>query len=366
MNVEFRIAIDLRMYRMAGIGRYLQNLLPDLIPRVNAPKISILGNSDDLVDEEWINDPRIEFYEFRPHIFSIAEQLAAVTGLYHNIDLLWVPQYNIPSLYRGKLMVTIHDLCQLAHPETLANSLQRNYAKYLLSKVSRRAAAIMCDSEFTSSEVQKYLYVDKKRVTVAYPPMGNSWSISDATASASSIPPYFLAVGNVKKHKNLPRLIAAFGKIRSQVPHNLIIVGKRDGFLNSETMLQNTSEDFNGRVRFTGQITDQELKAYYHNAAALVFPSLYEGFGYPLVEAMTEECPIACSSIAPFLEVAGDAALLFDPNCVEDIGRALLEIATQPDLRSSLVERGRQRVTRFMGSRCAELTAATINRLLES
>jgi glycosyltransferase involved in cell wall biosynthesis len=360
-----RIAIDLRMYRMAGIGRYLQNLLPDLIPLLNATTISILGKPDDLAGEGWIIDPRIQFREFRPRIFSVAEQWAAVCGEYRNIDLLWIPQYNLPLLYQGKLLVTIHDLCQLANPETLANDLQRGYAKFLLSRVAKRASAIMCDSEFTASEMQKYLQVARERVVVAYPPMGNGWGISAATRPQLPNPPYLLAVGNVKKHKNLPRLIAAFAGIRNQIPHDLIIVGKRDGFLNSETQLGNISADPNGRVRFTGQVTDPELRMYYRNSTALIFPSLYEGFGYPLVEAMAEGCPIACSSVASLPEVAGDAALLFDPYSIEDIGRALLQIATEPTLRDTLAERGRQRVGRFVGTACAEVTAATINHLLE-
>lgn len=364
MKNEPNLGIDLRMYRMAGIGRYLQNLLPDLIPLLNASRIWILGKPEDLKGEGWIGDPRIQIRKFRPRIFSVSEQWAAVCGDYRNIDLLWIPQYNLPLLYRGKLLVTIHDLCQLANPETLANDLQRGYAKYLLSRVAKRASAILCVSEFTASEVQKYLHVDRERLVVAYPPMGNLWGISSAARPASSNPPYLLAVGNVKKHKNLPRLIVAFGRICNRIPHDLIIVGKREGFLNSETQLGNLSADINGRVRFTGQVTDRELRMHYRNATALIFPSFYEGFGYPLVEAMAEGCPAACSGVASLPEVAGDAALLFDPYSIEDIERALLQMATEPNLRDTLAERGRQRAGRFVGTASAKVTAATINRLL--
>jgi glycosyltransferase involved in cell wall biosynthesis len=213
--------------------------------------------------------------------------------------------------------------------------------------------------------MQTYLQVARDRVVVAYPPIGSAWSISNATPPASSNPPYLLAVGNVKKHKNLLRLINAFGGIHNQIPHDLIIVGKREGFLNSETQLQSVSAELNGRVQFTGQVTDLELRIFYRNATALVFPSLYEGFGFPLVEAMAEGCPIACSSVASLPEVAGDAALQFDPYSIEDIRRALLQIATESTLRNALIELGRRRAGRFVGTTCAELTAATINRLLE-
>jgi glycosyltransferase involved in cell wall biosynthesis len=196
--------------------------------------------------------------------------------------------------------------------------------------------------------------------------MGSAWAISTATRPQLPNPPYLLAVGNVKKHKNLPRLIDAFAGIRGQIPHNLIVVGKREGFLNSEKLSPSISADLDGRVRFTGQVTDQELREYYRNATALIFPSLYEGFGFPLVEAMAEGCPIACSKVASLPEVAGDAALLFDPFSIEDIGRALLQITSDSALRYTLAERGRQRLGQFVGTTCAELTAATINLLLEA
>jgi glycosyltransferase involved in cell wall biosynthesis len=363
VNSKRHIAIDLRMYRMAGIGRYLQNLLSDLLPLLNASEISILGKSRDLADEAWLRDPRIQFQEFHPRIFSVAEQWAAAAGRYRTLDLLWIPQYNLPLLYRGKLVVTIHDLCQLVHPETLGNDLQRRYAKYLLSRVAKGASAILCVSEFTASEVQKYLQIDRGRLVVSYPPCGDMWGLPIAPRAESSSAPYLLTVGNIKKHKNLASLIAAYNEIRNLITDDLVIVGKREGFLNSETGLL---ADRDGRVRFTGQISDQELKVYYRNATALIFPSFYEGFGFPLVEAMAEGCPIACSNVASLPEVAGNAALFFDPFNVEDMSQALLQIATDARLRDALREQGRRRVLRFVGNTCAELTAATINRLLET
>lgn len=362
-NTRLHIGIDLRMYRMAGIGRYLQNLLPDLIPLLDVSAISILGRSADLAEETWLRDPRIRFTEFRSRIFSVGEQLSSRSRQYRGLDLLWVPQYNIPLLYKGKLLVTIHDLCQLAHPETLGSTLQRHYAKYLLSAVAKRASAILCVSEFTASEIQKYLRVDQKRLVVTYPEAGPFGGSGISFPSERTGNPYLLAVGNLKKHKNLPRLISAFCGIQDRIPHDLVLVGRREGFLNSETQFQGS--DFpEGRVRFTGHVSDDELRLYYRNATALIFPSFYEGFGFPLVEAMAEGCPIACSNVASLPEVAGDAALLFDPFSIESIAEAVLRIATDGAIRDSLVVRGRERVQRFVGNRYATLTAATITACL--
>lgn len=353
------------MYKMSGIGRYLQNLLPALIPRLNASRIYVLGKSGDVADEGWFHDPRIYFRESPARIFSAAEQWAVATGLYRDIDLLWVPQYNFPLLYRGKLVVTIHDLCQLAHPEMLANDLQRGYAKYLLSRVAKRASAVLCVSEFTASEMEKYLMIDRKRVVVAYPAIGEPWDFLTPSLIKPSSSRYLLAVGNLKRNKNLPRLVTAFNEIRHLIPHDLVLVGRHEGFLNSETELQNIPPDIENRIRFTGHVTDLELHEYYRNAEALVFPSFYEGFGYPIVEAMAEGCPIACSNVSSLPEVAGDAALLFDPFSVRDIAQALVHIATDAKMRADLTERGKRRFLHFADTTSADLTSATINRILD-
>ena len=143
-----------------------------------------------------------------------------------------------------------------------------------------------------------------------------------------------------------------------------MIVGKQEGFLNSENSLKGISADLDGRVRFTGEVSDLELKAYYRSAIALVFPSFYEGFGFPLVEAMAVGCPVACSNIASLPEVAGGAALLFNPFSIEDIAHTLIQIATDTKMQDALAARGRERVRLFVGTKCAEVTAALINRLL--
>jgi glycosyltransferase involved in cell wall biosynthesis len=359
-----QLTIDLRMYRNSGIGRYLQTLMPDLIPRVDASRIQILCKPGDLEDEGWTNDPRIEAREFRAPIFSVAEQLAIVQRTYRDADLLWVPQYNIPLLYRGKLLVTIHDLCQLAHPETLGSEVQRWYAKRLLSTVAARADAILCVSEFTAGEVRRYLGVEPERLTVAHPPISNPWDTPETTHAKEGEGRYLLTVGNLKTHKNFKTLIAAFDLIRDRIPHDLVVVGQRGGFMNSDPDLGKLASLQNGRVRFTGHVSDSELRRYYRNADVFVLPSIYEGFGSPVVEAMALGCPVACSNIASLPEVAGDAAMLFDPFSVEDIGRVMLKILNDPGLREKMVERGLCRAQMFRGDACARTTAEVINRLM--
>ena len=365
MATGSHLAIDLRMYRMSGIGRYLRTLLPGLVPRLNARRISLLGHSEDLRSEPWASDSRISFRRHNARIFGGAEQLAAAHGLYRGIDLLWSPQYNVPVFYFGRLLVTIHDLCQLVMPETLGSSLQRWYARFLFGQVAARASAVLCDSEFTASEACRYAGIERQQLTVVYPCLDNSWSVSETPGPAPRRAPYFLTVGNLKKHKNLLAAITAFRRIQDRIPHDLIIVGQREGFLNADTALDAQLAGPNPRVVFTGHIADEELRRYYRHAEGLVFPSRYEGFGYPLVEAMASECPIACSRAASLPEVASDAALYFDPRSTDDISSALLRLAEDEALRASLKQKGIARLEQFRGDQSVRIIAGIINHLLE-
>lgn len=335
--------------------------MPEIVPLLGFSRIRALGDAADLNSEEWSRDSRVEMYDYREPIFSVGEQLGGPRW-FAKTDVAWIPQYNIPLLYRGRLVVTIHDICQLAVPESLGNSVQRWYARYLLTNVAKRADGILCDSEFTRSEVSRYLKIDSTRLAVAYPGVGLNPTGKMKVATENNLRgSYLLTVGNVKKHKNLKRLIEAFGRVRDRIPHDLVIVGKREGFLNSEMELSNVPALMQGRIRFTGHVSDEELRSHYQHASALVFPSFYEGFGFPLVEAMAQGCPVVCSNAASLPEVAGDAALLFNPFSIEEMAEALVAIATNAELRERLVLAGRRRCRAFDARVCAKQTVEVIH-----
>ncbi|MFZ0273376.1 MAG: glycosyltransferase family 1 protein [Acidobacteriaceae bacterium] len=360
------LAIDLRMYRMSGIGRYLQTLLPRLIPRVNAETISVFGAREDLCDQPWaVVDPRVRIRDFNSRIFSISEQLAVTRDLYHKIDVVWTPQYNLPLLYSGKLLVTLHDLCHLAMPETLGSPIQRWYSRFLFARVAARASAILCDSDFTANEAHRLLGIQRDRLTVAYPCLDDAWIGSTVTGSRIRPAPYLLVVGNVKVNKNVLAAITSFNRIRDRIPHDLVIVGKRDGFLNADANIGEALTKADQRIAFTGHVSDADLRLYYRDADVLVFPSKYEGFGYPLVEAMALGCPIACSNASSLPEVAGDAALFFDPDSTDDIARVLLLVINDRDLRAELIRKGNTRLKHFATDKSVAIAAGVINNLLQ-
>lgn len=361
--MKSELGIDLRMYRMSGIGRYLQTIMPVMVPLLDVARIRVFGKPSDLSHEVWASDPRIKVEDYRARIFSISEQLQGAWK-FRNVDLLWVPHYNISLLHRGRSIVTIHDLCQLALPELLGSTVQRRYAKLLLLTASRRADAILCVSNFTRDEIVRRLHIDGSRIIVTYPGKGIAERDVKVDLVCREGRPYILAVGNVKPHKNLSKLVDAFSKVQNTIPHDLVIVGKREGFLNSDTSLAQSCIPLGERIGFTGEVSDEELLGYYRNADALVFPSLYEGFGFPILEAMSQGCPVACSSTASLPEVAGDAALLFDPYSADEIAKAMVSIVTNYPLREKLIARGFQRIESFSAEYCGRRTAEAINAIL--
>jgi glycosyltransferase involved in cell wall biosynthesis len=358
------------MYRHSGIGRYLRTLLPLVLPRLTAERIRLLASRGLLDGAAWLNgasfDPRIELAETSAPIYSVAEQMLALRGAYRDSDLLWVPHYNAPLRYGGRLVVTFHDIAPLAMPEILENRLKRAYARLLIESAARRASAILCVSAFTQRELIERLHVPAEKTTVTHLGLAADWNTAPPHTEADGVP-YLLYVGNIKPNKNLGLLLRAFAAVCDRLPHRLVLAGRMRGFGTEDAAALAQAESMAGRVRLAGEVSDAELRSLYAGAAVLVMPSLYEGFGLPLLEAMQLGCPVLSSSAASLPEVAADAALYFDPRSQHseaELAACLLRVL-DPAAMCALAERGRERVRAFSLERCAELTAGVLNRQME-
>lgn len=229
-----RIAIDLRMYRHSGIGRYLRNLLPPLLPLLQASHIRVIAPPALIADAKRLHDQRLEVFATDAPVYSIAEQLLPLKGAFQDTQLLWVPHYNVPILYRGPLVVTIHDIAPLALSETLGNPVKRAYARLLTERATRHATAILSVSDFTARELETTLGVDPGKITVTYQGLEGAWPSTAQPHCEPDGAPYLLYVGNVKPNKNLGRLLEAFAKIQHQIPHRLVLAGRIRGFGTSD------------------------------------------------------------------------------------------------------------------------------------
>lgn len=359
------LTIDLRMYRHSGIGRYLRNLIPLVLPLVEARAVTILGTSEVLGKAPWLEDPRITLAETSAPIYSVAEQMLRFRKPYRNTDLLWVPHYNAPLWYRRPMVVTVHDIAPLAMPKILDSRLKRRYARLLIERATAHAAAILCVSEFTAQELISRLGVSREKITVAHQGVDPAWPDQTEPHRELDGTPFLLYVGNVKPNKNLSLLLAAFKQVEYVLPYRLVLVGKKTGFRTEDQAVLRQAETMGDRVRFTGEISDKALTRLYAGAQALVLPSLYEGFGLPLLEAMQMGCPVLSSSAASLPEIAGDAALFFDPHSIDSLVNSLLRVPDRPFM-TALAAAGRIRVRDFSYQHCAMQTASVLNRLLRT
>lgn len=344
------ITIDARMVRISGIGTYIEEIVPRVIALWRDASFTILGDQDVLV-HTIPPSPRVRFRALDAKIYSIREQLALVRAVPRETSLLWVPHYNIPLLYRGAIAVTVHDVFHLAFPDE--SRLKRWYATAMFGAVVRRARLVMCDSQFTAGELAR-LAGSPATLAVVHLGVSSRWSrLGRRTAPPAA--PYFLAVGNVKPHKNLKRLVQAFELVASAVPHRLVIVGRREGLITSDREVEALAERLGDRVQFTGYVGREQLEKYVAGCAALIQPSLYEGFGLPPLEAMAAGRPAAVARAGSLPEVCGPEADYFDPLDIGDIAAALLRQAHETH-DSEAAPRRQQWAKAFDWDRCA-LTA---------
>ena len=358
-----RFTADLRMYRHSGIGRYLRNLFPLLLPLLKADRVRVLGMREMIGSAEWRNDPRIEFIEEPAKVYSLGEQFMGLRGLYRETDCCGFRTTTCQYIMLAYIVVTVHDIAPLVLPEILSNGVKRAYAKLLIERAVKQAAAILSVSEFTAKELHERLRVPAQKITVTHPGLDAGWPAAAPPHVEPDGVPYVLYVGNVKPNKNLQLLLRAFERVRDIVPYRLVLAGRMRGFGTNDEAVIRQADLMGNRVRFADEISDKELISLYAGAKALCLPSLYEGFGLPLLEAMQLGCPVLCSTAGSLPEVAGDAALYFDPK--DDLGLATrLTQVEDTALMNALRDAGRIRVREFSFAECAKKTAAVLNKAM--
>lgn len=212
-------------------------------------------------------------------------------------------------------------------------------------------------------EFQKFVNGNQNNIYTVYNGVNNFWR-EFRDKDSNDLKPYIVYVGNVKPHKNLISLVKAFEKVKNEIPHNLVIIGKKEGFITGDQEVIKYAEKLQDRIKFTGFVDNETLQGYIANAQALVFPSLYEGFGLPPLEAMACGCPVIVSNVASLPEVCGDAALYVDPYSPEDIAEKIKLLLSDDKLREELRRKGLERATMFSWEKCAQETIKVIEEVL--
>ena len=278
-------------------------------------------------------------------------------------DVLFVPAHVLPPIHPRASLVTVHDLGYLHFPEAHPWR-QRLYLDLSTRWNARAAAHLLADSEATRADLMAHYRTSPEKITVAYPgcdetlaPVRDPVVVEAAKARYGIAGDYFLYLGTLQPRKNLARVVAAFATLQSEAV--LVLAGKR-GWLYDDLFTQARRAGLEGRVLFPGYIPDGDKAALLSGALAFVFPSLYEGFGLPVLEAQACGCPVITSTTSSLPEVAGDAALLVNPEDTAAIAGALQRVATEPGLRQALAERGFANVRRFSWAACARSVLSVI------
>lgn len=368
-----RIGIDARMIDWAGVGRYTRNLLDNLakIDSRNEYILFCYQQSKGLI-------PVADNFIFRPvtqPVFSMSSQLSWARDVSRaELSIFHSPSYVVPLLFSQNSVVTMHDLIPLLFPDNLqTKAAQISYISMIRLAV-KRSSRIIAVSEHTKSDLVQHLGVPEEKLTTIYEAAeGNYRVINDTEKIEQALrhygvkKPYFLWVGNYKPHKNVVRLIEAFSKLQKKEKLDdlsLVLVGPRDKrFPEAPKLISKLGME--DRIRQTGFVLEEDLVCLYSAATAFVLPSLYEGFGLTVLEAMACGTPVICSNSSSLPEVAGEAACFIDPNDSESITIAMKRILDDSMLSEALSKKGLKQAGKFSWMKTAQQTLAVYERVAE-
>lgn len=269
-------------------------------------------------------------------------------------DVLFVPAHVLPLLHPVPSLVTVHDLGYHYFPEAHP-ARQRRYLEWSTRFAARGASHLLADSRATAADLARLYGVPPGKVTVVYPGRDEALAPADPAPVRAryGLPEtYVLHVGTLQPRKNLLRLMDAAAALHSEGHLLQLVLAGQPGWL-AEPILAR-ARSLAGLVRVLDYVPDADLPGLYSGARAFAFPSLYEGFGFPVLEAMACETPVVAASTSSLPELAGDAALLVDPTDISALASALRRLLTDDALRADLIARGRGQVRRFTWERAAQ------------
>lgn len=321
-----KLVIDVRMINASGIGTYLKNILPEII--IAFDEVVVMGNKKEILEFEW--SKQVKIIQFNSKIYSIKEQFL-YPFIIPKCDVFWCPHFNFPILpvLATKKTVTIHDVNHLTGVSPISK-IKKQYAYLLFKNAVRKADIIFTVSEFSKTELIKYTSAKSEKIKVVYCGINSSLFEEEKNNENLKLPQdYILYVGNIKPHKNLIVLLKAYNTFSNEFKSQfkLLIVGKKEGFITKDNSIdtyikKNNLEKF---LIFSGYVRDSDLPFYYQKASLFVFPSLYEGFGLPILEALAAKTLVISSNAASLQEIGGDAVIYFNPRNAAELSKKIKE-----------------------------------------
>ena len=363
---RMKIAIDARKLHDFGIGTYIRNLVHELTQLDPSSEYVLFTRPGDLAEVAATGGNVRGIAESAPP-YSLAEQLRLPLAARRvRADLFHAPHYVLPPFVPGPTVVTIHDCIHLRFPQYLPSRAAWIYAHTMIRLAARKATRILTVSDASKGDILYYTGVRDDKVVVVHNGLDARFATPPDADALDRVRqrfdlghPYVLYVGNIKPHKNLERLIEAFALARAGGPDDLRLVLIGDEISKYPALRQSVHRHrVDKYVRYFGFQPAATLVAFYRLARAFVFPSLYEGFGLPPLEAMANLTPVVTSNLSSLPEVVGNAALLVDPYDPQSIADGIRRAISDEPLRQMLIERGRLRAQAFSWREAAARTLA--------
>jgi glycosyltransferase involved in cell wall biosynthesis len=363
------IVIDARRIRDFGIGTYIRSLVQALSVIDTTNRYTLVSRPGDVRALAGLPE------NFGTSIYTRKDESHPDNALFPlylrglSPDLVHIPLNRVPLLMIQPYVVTVHDLANLFFEWEEYSRLRIQLRRYRLIRGLRRASRVIAVSEATRRDVEQLAGVAPHRLRMVYNAPDPGFLAPDGPEAAEERRrimeryqiqyPFLLYAGNIRRHKNIPRLVEAFAVVREQLASHpvyhdlrLVIIGDTISQFPAvrQTVIRSRVEHM---VRFLGFVPFETLRCFYQSAAAFVFPSRYEGFGLPPLEAMACGAPVVTSNVSSLPEVVGDAAVLVNPENVFDIVRGIRDVLLDEPLRAGLIQRGREQASRFSWSRTA-------------
>ncbi|MBU1131398.1 glycosyltransferase family 4 protein [Patescibacteria group bacterium] len=357
-----KIGIDARLYgtKHRGLGRYVQKLV-DGVAKADDNNQYVVFLASENFDSFNSNNQRVKKVLLNVRWYSFKEQyLVPLVIKKEKVDLMHFPHFNVPLAYNRRFIVTIHDLIIKHFPNSRATNLPNWKYKLKLKGFDRvlnhavqKSEKIIVPSNFVKGDIVSQFQISDSKIKIIYEGYFLETHKEAADISRFGIcKPYLLYVGAAYPHKNLERLVRVFKKLNQNCEYQLIFVGDLDSFYQRIQKLAGDCPD----IIFTGYVAESELAGLYQQSILYVFPSLYEGFGLPPIEAQAHQAPVVSSNRSSLPEVLKDSAVYFNPENEEEMLEKIKSVLTDENFRRQFINRGLENIKRFSWEKMASET----------
>lgn len=370
-----KILIDGRWIKQTGIGRYIHQTLEQILVLDKNNEYVLMVRTQD-IDKIKLRAPNLSLLPVDIAWYGVKEQTELLKVINaQKADLVHFTNFNFPLRYKGKFVITVHDLT-LLHFRNIRQStfskpvylVKDRVMRTVLRQGVKKARAVFVPTEFVKEDIATSYKIRRNKIVVTHQAADLAYKRARVDLEALGINKQFLLyVGNAYPHKNLERLILAFGELVTKylLDYQLVIAGKKDDFhaaLEEEVQRSGLQD----RVVFTGFVEDAQLAGLYKAATAYVFPSLSEGFGLPGLEAMSYGLPVISSNATCLPEVLGDAAKYFNPRSTASIAKVISAVVSDKDLQAKMAKKGLAQVKKYNWKKTAKQTLDTYEKVLRN